>query len=345
MRALVALALAALAALAAPALAQDPIARFYRGKTLTIIAGSSAGGGVDVYARLVARHLAKHVPGNPAVIVQNSPGAGSLSAARSLYATAPKDGSQIGIVLAGALFEPLMLGEDTKSFDPTRFNYLGDANVDTTVCLVRRDAPVRRFAEIFDKELVVGGTGPGSSLVDYPIVERNLLGAKIKLIAGYKGSNEISLAMQQNEVQGVCGLLWSSAKQQYPDILKPDGWVRVLVQEDTQASPEVARLEVPLIVDFARSPEQRRALEVYLAQGAISRPFLAPPGVPPERVAALRAAFMATLADADLAADAARQRSDVHPNSGAAVQAIVARLYATPPDLMKVIRKAAEPKP
>ena len=329
----------------APAWAQEAIGGFYKGRTLTIIAGSSAGGGVDVYARLIGRHLGKHVPGHPTVIVQNLPGAGSLTAARNLYTIAPKDGSQIGVVLSNALFDPLMKGEDLKAYDPRKFNFLGNANADTAVCVVRRDAPVKSYGDLFDKELVVGGTGPGSSLVDYPVMERNLLGVKIKLIAGYKGSNEVSLALQRNEVQGVCGLLWSSAKQQYPDIFRPDGLVKVLVQEDVKGSPAVQNLGVPLVMDYAKTPEQRRALEAYLAQGSISRPFLLPPDVPAERVEALRQAFAETIRDPDLQAEAAKQQLDMNPNTGEEVRALVERIYSTPPELIAVLRKAAEAGP
>jgi tripartite-type tricarboxylate transporter receptor subunit TctC len=339
-----AVAAAALVAVA-PAVGQDKAADFYKGRTLTIIAGSSAGGGVDVYARLIGRHLGKHIPGHPTIIVQNMPGAGTLTAARNLYTIAPKDGTQIGVVLPNALFDPLMKGEDLKAYDPRKFNYLGNANADTAVCVVRRDAPVKSYGELFEKELVVGGTGPGSSLVDYPVMERNLLGAKIKLVAGYKGSNEVSLALQRNEVQGVCGLLWSSAKQQYPDIFRDDGLVKVLVQEDVRSSPALQKMGVPLVTEFAKTPEQKRALEAYLVQGSISRPFLLPPGVPAERVELLRKAFMDTLKDPDLQAEAAKQKSDLNPNTGEEVQALVEKIYATPPDLIAIVRKAAEGGP
>ena len=324
----------------APAQAQDGVAAFYKGKTVTILAGSSAGGGVDVYARLVGRHLGKHIPGQPSVIVQNMPGAGSLAAARNLYTVSPKDGTQLGVVLSTALFDPLMSGHDLKPYDPRRFNYVGNANADSTVCVVRRDAPVKSYADLKTTELVVGGTGPGSSLVDYPIVERNLLGSKLKLVAGYKGSNEIALAIERKELQGVCGLLWSSARQQYPDVLKPDGVVKVLVEEDAKSRPDIAKLGAPSIMDFVTSADHRRVLESYLVQGSISRPFMMPAEVPPERVAAMRAAFMATMRDPELLAEAAKQGSDVNAASGEDVQAMVAKIYETPAAVLEVLRKA-----
>ena len=327
-----------------PVEAQDATAAFFRGKTITIVAGSSAGGGVDVYARLIGRHLGQHIPGNPSVIIQNMPGAGSLTAARHLYTIAPKDGTQIGVVLSTALFDPLMAGHDLQTYDPRKFVYLGNANADTSVCVVRRDASVQSYGDLAAKELVVGGTGPGSALVDYPVMERHLLGSKLKLIPGYKGSNEVSLAIQRNEVQGVCGLLWSSARQQYPDVLKSDGQVKVLVQQDTKALPEIAKLGAPLIMDFAKTPEQKRALDVFLTQGSISRPFMLPPGVPADRAEALRKAFDATLRDPELRAEAAKQGSDVNAVSGPDVQALVEKVYATPADLISKLRSAGPTK-
>lgn len=330
----------ALAAASGSAAAQDAPA-FYKGRTITIVAGSASGGGVDLYARLVGRHLSKHVAGAPTIVVQNMPGAGSLAAARHLYSIAPKDGATMGVVLSTALFDPLMSGQDLSAYDPRKFNFLGNANVDTSVCVTRKDAAVKSYGELFDKELVVGGTGPGSALVDYPVMEKHILGVKLKLIAGYKGSNEISLAIQRNEVQGVCGLLWSSAKQQYPDLMQPASSVKVLVQQDTQSLPALKQAGVPLVLDFARTDQQRRGMEIFLQQGSISRPFFLPPGVPAERVALLRTAFMETMKDPDLQADASKSLLDVEPQTGAQVQTIVDKLYAAPPDLIAYLRKGA----
>lgn len=331
---------AAIGLVAAPAAAQG-VADFYKGKTFTIVAGSSAGGGLDVYGRLLARHVGRHIPGAPTVIVQNMPGAGSLTAARHLYSVAPKDGTQTAIVLPGALLDPLLTGADLKTYDPTKFNYIINANAETLVCVVRKDAPVQEFGQAFDKELVVGGTGPGSSLVDYPLISRHLLGTKIRLIPGYKGSREVSLAVRQNEVQGVCGLAWSSAKTQYPEVFDPKSDLKVLVQEDSKATAELQKLGAPVSIDFAKTPQQRRALEVFYSQGQISRPFILPPGVPADRVAALRKAFAAALADPELRADAEKQKLDAEPNSGDEVQTLIERIYATPADVIEMLRKAA----
>ena len=324
---------------ATSALAQDAVADFYRNKQITIVVGSTAGGGYDLYGRLVARHIGKYLPGRPNGVPQNMPGAGSLAAAHHLYTVAPKDGTSIAAVPAPALFDPLMAGEDLTKYDPRKFNYLGNANADTSVCITRKDAPVQNYAELFDKELVVGGTGPGSALVDYPVMEKHILGVKVKLIAGYKGSNEVSLAIQRNEVQGICGLLWSSAKQQYPDMLKPESAVKILVQQDTKSLPVLKAAGVPLSVDFAKTEQQKQAMNVFLAQGSISRPFFLPPGVAADRVAVLRKAFMDVLVDPELVAEASKASLDIGPQTGDEVQKLVETLYAASPDLIAFLRK------
>jgi tripartite-type tricarboxylate transporter receptor subunit TctC len=322
-------------------LGQEAQSDFYRGKTITIVAGSTAGGGVDLYARLLARYLPKHIAGNPTVVVQNQPGAGSLTAAHNIYGVAPKDGTQMAIVLQGALFDPLMKGEDLKDYDPRKINYLGNGNIDSVVCIARRDAPVKTYAETFDKEMVIAGTGPGSESVDAPTVERNLLGVKLKLVIGYPGSSELKLALERNEVQGVCGFQLSSAEQLFPDLLSPNGAVKLFAEEDAKANPELQKLGVPLIVDLAKTPEQKKVLQVFFAQGAVSRPFLLPPGLPADRLKMLRAAFVATMHDPDLQADAAKQKLGTNIQTGEEVQATVQSVYDAPPEIIAELRKVS----
>lgn len=334
---------AALAAtIALPAQAQDE-SDFYKGKTVTIIAGSAAGGGLDTYARLLSRHLGKHLPGNPATVVQNMPGAGSLIAARYIYTKSPKDGTQMGIVLPGSLFYNLLKKDIRPAYDPTKLNYVGNANSETVVCVVRKDAPVKEFKEAFEKELIVGGTGPGSTMVDYPNVAREILGAKIKLIAGYKGSRPVSLAVTKGELHGACGLAWSSAKQQYPGIESGSGDFRVLLQEDTKTHPQL-KGKAPLAIDFARNAEQREALTLMYAQGIITRPFILPPDVPAGRVALLRKAFMAAMNSKDLQADAAKQKTEAVANDGKFVQDLVVKLHAAPASVVTRLKAALESK-
>lgn len=340
-RLLCATGLAALALAASPVNAQE-VDPFYKGRAVTIIAGSAAGGGIDIYARLVGRHLGKHIVGAPNVIVQNMPGAGSLAAARHIYSVAPKDGSALGVVLSTSLFDPLMTGQSLANYDPRLFNYVGNAHAETSVCIVRRDAPVQNYAELADKELIVGGTGAGSALVDYPLMEKQLLGSKLKLVSGYKGSADVSLAIQRNEVQGVCGLLWSSAKQQFPDIFQKDGLHKVLVQQDATPLPELQKMGVPLIMEYARTSDQKQALVAFLSRSAVNRPFLMPPGVPQNRLAIMRKAFMDTMRDPDVIAEADKQKLGVDANTAEEALELVKTIYATPPHVLEILRRARE---
>ena len=321
--------------------AQDAVAQFYKDKTVTIIIGSTAAGGVDVYGRLIARHIGRHIPGNPKVVPQNLPGAGSIAAASHIYSAAPKDGTQIGTVLAGAIVDPL-LTDGARRYDPTRLNFIGNANTETAVCVVRADAPARSFADTFQTELIVGGTGPGSALTVNPVFLRNIFAARLKLVAGYPGSREISLAVEKGELHGVCGLNWTSARQQYRDLLTGGGPFRVILQEDVKAMPELARLGVPLVTSFARTDEDRQVLDVYYGQGPINRPFIAPPDVPADHIAALRRAFMAAIADPELQAEARRSNLDVLATPGVEVQALVARLYNTRSPVIARLKQAIE---
>jgi tripartite-type tricarboxylate transporter receptor subunit TctC len=324
----------------APAFAQVP-AEFYKDKTVTVVMGSSVGGGLDTYGRLFARHLAKHIPGNPRVLPQNMPGAGSVAAASYIYTNAAKDGTAVGIVLAGAIIEPL-LSSGARRYEPTRFQYIVNANLETLVCLVRSDAPVKSFEDVFKTELIVGGTGPGSTLSDYPVFMKNFFGAKLKLVQGYPGSREVSLAVQKGELHGVCGINWTSALLQYPDLLKEGGPFRVILQEDLKGSAELNKLGVPLVTKFSRNDEDRQVIDVFYIQGALNRVFIAPPETPADRVAVLRKAFLDALADPELQAEAGKMRADTVATPGAEVQATVAQLFATPPGIVERLKKAME---
>jgi len=330
-----------LAGMIATAARADDVADFYKNKTINIIAGSSAGGGLDIYARLLGHYMSKHIPGNPSIVVQNVPGAGSLSAARQIYSVYPKDGTYFGIVLPGSLLDPLFSKADLGPYNPTKFNFIGNGNAETLVCIARRDAPVKNFGDIFNTELLIGGTGPGSSLIDYPVATKAITGAKMKLIAGYKGSREVSMAIAQGEVQGICGLNWSSAKQQYPEVFDPNGPVKVLVQEDNVSWPELKQLGVPLSLDFFKNPDQHKLMEVMYSQAVMGRPFILPPDVPKERVTALRKAFIETFKDPELIAEAKKGNIDVVPNSGDEVQAWIDKLYATPKDIIDKLAAAS----
>src|SRR4051812_264471 len=336
---LLAIGLAAAFCASRPACAQDSVASFYKGRTVTIVAASSPGGGYDLYARLIARVLGRHIPGHPSVVVTNMPGAASNVAAGHVYSVAPRDGSVIGALFMGAVVEPLFSGKTRPTHDMSRFQYIGNANRDVYVCLIRTDAPVKTFAQAMEREVVVGGTAEGASTRDFPMLLKNLLGVKFKVVSGYPGSREVNLAIERGEVQGGCGETWSSVAATYPAWFR-DGTVKVLAQEDRQGYPELNRQGVPLTRDFAKTDEQRQILDLIYSQTAFGRPYVVAPDVPGERVDALRKAFMAAMTDPDLVAEARRIQVDVMPVAGEELQAIIATLYRTPKDLLDKARAA-----
>jgi tripartite-type tricarboxylate transporter receptor subunit TctC len=325
---------ACLAVNAAPA--QD-VAGFYRGKTVTITVGSAVGGGFDTYARLVGRHFGKFIPGNPTVVVQNIPGAGSNKAASYVALQAPKDGTAVGALQAVAITQPL-ISDQAVPHDPSKFIMVGSANNSVYFCVIRSDAPVKTFAEAFDKEAIIGTSGEGASLREYPVMLINVLGVKLRLIGGYAGSREIMIAMERNEVQGMCGMDWSSFLTQQRDWIT-SGFVRLLVQEDLRGHPEMNKLGVPLAIAFAKTEEDRQIMDMIYSQNLFGRPYLLPPGVPADRVAALRGALSAMLQDKTLLAEAEKSGLDIGPMGGEELQALVAKLYALPP---KVIERAKQ---
>jgi tripartite-type tricarboxylate transporter receptor subunit TctC len=328
---------------ASAAHAQDQVAQFYKGKTVTIIVGTSAGGGYDLYARMIARHLGKYVPGNPTIIVNNMPGAASNVAASHIYNVAAKDGTVIGAIFMGAVVEPLFGQKTRATHDPSKFNYIGNANKDVYVCLVRGDAPVKSFAEAMEKELVVGSTAPGASTRDFPELLKNVLGTKFKIVSGYPGSREVNLAVERGEVQGGCGQSWSSVAATYRAWFN-EGKVKVLVQEDSSGYPDLNKQGIPLTRDFAKTEEQRQILDLVYSQTTFGRPYVVAPEVPKERVAALRKAFMATMQDSELVAEAQRIDLDAVPIAGEELQAMIAKIYATPKDLLEKARQAMAAK-
>ncbi len=336
------LALAALLAVPAfAARAQDAVAQFYKGKTITITVGTSGGGGYDTYARFIARFMPRHVPGNPAVVVANMPGAGSNLAAYHVYANAPKDGTQIGAIFAGAILEPL-IGTTLVRHDPNKFQYLGSANDDVYVCLARKDAAVKKFDDVFDHELVMGG-GIASSSADFADMLKHTTGAKFKIVLGYLGSHPIMLAMEKGEVQGACGLAWPSISVTNPNWFGPDGMMRVLVQTHIKGHPQLNAQGVPLASQFAHSDEERAAMNLYFSHTSFGRPYLVAPEVPADRVAALRKAFMETMRDPDFVAQAGQAGLDIDAVDGAEVQRLIGDIYSAPPELIARVKAALRP--
>jgi tripartite-type tricarboxylate transporter receptor subunit TctC len=309
--------------------APAPAADFYAGKTIDFLVGGDVGGGYDIYARVVGRHLNRFIPGLPIIVLKNQPGAGSGRAAAFLYGVAPKDGSVIGAVFPGAIMGPLLDDRAQALFDPTRFQYLGSADNATRVCISHARSRIKRFDDALVQKAIMGASAAGGSTRDYVNMLKKASGAMFELVAGYKGTADIFLAMERGEVDGMCGLDWASLKSQRPDWVR-DKTVNILAQTNLEPEAELTRLGVPQIWRFIRSEDDRKAVELIISQQVFGRPYLAPPGVPAEPIRILRAAFAATMQDKDFLADAERTRIDVAPSSGERVQQLVEQLYATP---------------
>jgi tripartite-type tricarboxylate transporter receptor subunit TctC len=313
--------------------AQSP-AEFYKGKNVDLYIGYSAGGGYDLYARLLAKHIAKHIPGNPTIIPKNMEGAGSLRLANWLYNVAPKDGTAFGIIGRGTGFDPL-LGHKGAQFDATKFTWIGSANNEVSVCVAWHTSGITKFEDVLNRELIVGGTGPAADTDQFPKVVNGVLGTKMRVIAGYPGGNDVSLAMERGEVHGRCGWSWSSVKSTQQKWLE-EKKINVLVQLALDKHPDLP--DVPLVMDLAKSDEQRQVLKLIFARQVMGRPFLAPPGVPKDRAEALRKAFMDTMTDPEFLAETEKAQVEIVPVPGEKIQTLVTELYQTPP---AIAQKAA----
>ena len=329
-------------ALAQGAMAQEGDANFYAGKTITITVGSSAGGGYDLYGRLLSRFMGRHIAGNPTFIVANMPGAGGNVAAAHIANVAPKDGTAIGAIFMGTVVDPLFSAQGArKTHDPVKFNYIGNANKDVYVCLVRTDAQVKTFQDLMEKELVVGASAGGASTRDFPLLLKNILGAKFRIVAGYPGTRQIKAAIEKGEVQGGCGQSWSSMAATYPHWFK-DNLVKVLVQEDPEGYPELNAKGIPLVRSLAKNEEQRKIFDLVYSQTVFGRPYVVAAEVPAGRVAILRKAFSAAMSDPGLKAEAAKMQVDVDFTPGEELQKKIVEVYATPADIVEKARKAFE---
>jgi tripartite-type tricarboxylate transporter receptor subunit TctC len=326
--------LLAIAALAPQtAQAEDPAA-FYAGKSIDLQIGYSVGGGYDLYGRLLARHLGKHIPGNPTIVPKNMEGAGSLRLANFLYSAAPRDGTVFGTTARGIAFDPL-LSQNGAIYDATKFSWIGSANNEVSVCVALTTAGITTFDELYTKPLTIGSTGTADDTYQFPAVVNKVLGTKFKIITGYPGGNDVSLAIERGEVDGRCGWSWSSLATTRPTWVETKKVV-VLVQMSLAKHPELPN--VPLIMDLAKTDEQRQIFKLIFSRQVMGRPFLAPPGIPADRLAALRKAFDDTMTDKDFLADADQNKIEINPVSGEQIQALVKEGYETPPD---VVKKAA----
>jgi tripartite-type tricarboxylate transporter receptor subunit TctC len=332
------LALTALLTAGSVARAQD-VAAFYAGKSIRLVVGVDVGSGYDVNARLLARHMGRHIPGNPAFVVQNQPGAGSVTMTSQLYATGPFDGTAIGAAFAGMPTIPLLQPGGSR-FDPTKLIWLGNTNRETHVTYVWHTAPVQSLAEARTRELIMGAQAPGSSQVDFPLVADALLGFKFKIVAGYQSTSKINLALESGEVQGTIAA-WTTLKTLSSAWLA-DQKIKIIAQWALRPNAELP--DIPNVLDAAKTDAERDALRLVLARLDVGRPFFLPPDVPPERVAALRSAFDATMKDPDYRAEADKLKIDVDPLTGAELAALVAQVAQTPAETVARVRAALERK-
>ena len=322
---------------AMPASAQDDVAAFYRGKQLRMVVGSAVGGGYDLFARIVARHIVNHIPGRPHIIVQNQPAAGGAVMTNQLYGQGPKDGTVIGVPINGIPTAPLL--QSGTQFDATKLIWVGSTNREAYVAFVWHTAPVESIADLRSREVVVGATTPGTTMVDFPLLVNDILGFKFKIVRGYQGTPQINLAVERGEVQGMGGIGWASVKAQTPHWIS-DKKIKVLAQYGLKRHPELS--DVPTMLELARSDADRQAMTMLFARTEYGRPYFLPPDVPEERVAALRRAFDATMKDTAFIAEAAKLQFDVDPLTGEQVQALVAQLAATPREVVTRVRAALE---
>jgi tripartite-type tricarboxylate transporter receptor subunit TctC len=333
--AVVAIGASATATFAPTSVRCDDVSDFYAGKTVQLYIGYAPGGGYDDYARMLSRHISRHIPGQPTVVVQNYPGAGSIRAANYLYNKAPNDGTVFGGFARGIFLDPL-LGRREAMFTPAKFGWLGSVSNDIGVCAFRPEAGIDSWADMQTKPYKIGATGTGADSDVFSYLLRKMFNLPMQLVEGYQSAAETVLAIQRKEVDGRCGWSWSTLSTRNRDLWLSKQ-IRVVLQLSDKRIPELA--EVPTVLDVAASPEQRSVLQLIIARQTMARPFVAPPGLPPERLAALRRAFDATMQDPEFLADANRQGLDVRPVTGAEADALIAQVYVTPPE---VVRRAIQ---
>jgi tripartite-type tricarboxylate transporter receptor subunit TctC len=320
---------------------QESVAAFYADRQVTFVIGSAGGGGYDFYSRLIARYMPRHLPGHPLFVMQNMPGAAGVLAADYLYNQAPRDGSEIGMVGRAVGTLPLL---DPKNpgpkYDATKFNWIGTPQQEIGLILAREPSPIQDLEDLRAHELVVSGTSQDSPPSFYPKLLNALVGAKFHVIEGYKSSQDALLALDRGEVNGhVSGSSAAPLRAQIAPALR-SGRLRVIAQVGLTKDPAYA--QAPLVMDLAKTSFERQALQLVLLQQAMAWPMVAPPGVPAARVAALRAAFEATMADRDFLAAAASEKLGIDPLGGAEIEALIARAYAAPKPVVQAVQSIAE---
>ena len=319
--------------LASNASAQS-VAKFYKGKKIRMVVGSTAGGGYGTYARVLGNYMTNYIPGKPRILVQFRPGAGSVVATNWLYNVGPRDGTAMASIQRAIPMLPL-LGQRGPKYDALKFNWIGSLNNEVSICVSWHTSGIKTIQDVMKKELIIGGAGPNDT-EQFPSALNNILGTKFKIISGYSGTG-ITLAMERGEVYGRCGWSWTSFNNQRPTWLK-EKKVNILIQLTLKGLPEIGN--VPVVIDLAKNPKDKAVLELIFARQALGRPYVMPPDVPADRLAAIRKAFMATARDPKFVAQMKKLRFNVSPVSGEEMQNIIIKIYKTPPDIVALTKDA-----
>jgi len=314
----------------------DPVADFYRGKQVSLVLSTGAGGGYASYAHAFAPYLSKHIPGNPTIVVQNLPGAGGLRAMQYFASVAPRDGSVLGLVHSSVPFAPLY-GIKGATFDPRAMNWLGSINSSEAICVSWAASGVTQWMDLFDKTYIVGGTGAGSQMETMPDAINRIFGTKIKIISGYSGGNEVYLAMERGEVQGRCGVSVSSVNSTRSDWF-PSHMVEVPIVIGMHRTPLFP--DIPALAEFVPDKRTRDILDVLLAYQDMDRPLLVPPGTPPARLEMLRKAFHQGMNDPDFIAEAKRIKLEIDEITGQRLEEVLANAFMLPADVVQAAKDA-----
>jgi tripartite-type tricarboxylate transporter receptor subunit TctC len=323
----------------APPAAAQGVADFYRGKQITFMVGSSPGGGYDAVARLVARHIVNHIPGNPGAVVQNTPGGGSLTMSNRIYRVAPQDGTVVGLVQRGVLLAQLTKQPNVQ-FDVTKLHWIGSVSPETSLVVAWNTAPVKTVQDLLTQQLIVGGTGATSDLEASARLLNATIGTKFKIVSGYPGQGDVLLAMERGEIQGTADWSWSEIKARHADYLEGKK-LTLLLQNTLHKAPDLP--DVPLAMDFIKDGTDREVARLYFGLKEVARPILAGPGVPADRLEALRAAFMALKNDADFKADAEKIGIEVNPTPAAKIDDYVKLAASASPEVVRRLSEILNP--
>jgi tripartite-type tricarboxylate transporter receptor subunit TctC len=336
--------LAVLTTFAAAGMAAIPAqaADFFAGKSIEMIIGAAPAGGYDIYARTISRHLGRHIPGQPSIVPKNMPGAGSARAAGYVSNVGAKDGTVIGSIQSGPVMNPLLDPSTESLFDPAKVVYLGNANNGVRICVGRGDSRIATFADARTIKMPFGAIATNDATRDYGYLLKHTTGAIFDLVTGYKGTSDLTLALERHEIEAFCGWDWASMKAQKPDWIR-DKTANILLQVGLETNAELDKLGVPGVFKFVTDETDRKVVELVISQQLFQRPFIVAPETPPDRIALLRTAFAATMADPQFLADAEKTRIDIAPLSGEYVQDVVRKLYATPKDIVERARRAINP--